>query len=364
MPIYMDRHDISADVTAENVADLHKEDLKIQAKFNCKGLTYWFDESKKIAFCLIEAPNKDAIHKMHQHAHGEVPNQIIEVDPHLVESFLGRIKDPFQSSPNTQELINESAQRVIMCLRFEPLQLRDLTVLKWKSILQSFLNVLKEKLNKYEGSIGNKVGSQFLLSFKDLQDAISYGQELVKHLKIGKPLLNIKIGLSTGMPLSDGNDLFEHVISKSIALSYFKTNGIILSDSYLINQKGLQKNMPINLSKEDLKILYHLLEFVKKEWQNPQVKVEDFGHTLGLSKTLMYRNMIRLTGKSPNNFLRKYRLDQALDQLTMQEKSLTEIAFESGFNSGTYFSKCFRKQFGTLPSSYLKTFSDPEPNVQ
>ncbi|MBN3521077.1 DUF4242 domain-containing protein [Algoriphagus lutimaris] len=359
MPIYMDRHDISADVTAENVAELHREDLKIQAKFSCKGLTYWFDESKKIAFCLIEAPNQDAIHKMHQHAHGEVPNQIIEVDPQLVESFLGRIKDPFPSSPKAQGLINESAQRVIMCLRFEPQQLKNLPVLKWKSLLQSYLYTLRDKLSKFEGNIGNQVGSQFFISFKNFQDAIRCGQELVnhfksEHLKNGKYLLDIKIGLSTGMPLSDGNDLFEPAISESIALSYFKSNGIILSDSYLINQEGLQKNRPINLPKEDLKILCHLLEFIKKEWQNPLVKVEDFGHSLGLSKTLMYRNMIRLTGKSPNNFLRKYRLDQALDEITKQEKSLTEIAFESGFNSVNYFSKCFKKQFGTLPSSYLK----------
>lgn len=60
----MDRHDVSKSVTAENVAQLHKEDLKIQEQFSFLGLTYWFDDIKKIAFCLVEAPDKESMHNM------------------------------------------------------------------------------------------------------------------------------------------------------------------------------------------------------------------------------------------------------------------------------------------------------------
>ncbi len=94
MSIYMDRHDVSEVVTAEHVAQLHQEDLKIEHKYGCKGLTYWFDDKRKTAFCLIEAPNEQACSEMHDDAHGEIPHQIIEVDANLVESFLGRIEDP------------------------------------------------------------------------------------------------------------------------------------------------------------------------------------------------------------------------------------------------------------------------------
>src|SRR5680860_815048 len=103
MPLYMDRHDVSKEVTAEIVADLHQKDLKIQHKFNCKGLTYWFDEKRKTAFCLVEAPNKAALKEMHDQAHGEVPNRIIEVDNAVVESFLGlsliHISEPTRRTP-------------------------------------------------------------------------------------------------------------------------------------------------------------------------------------------------------------------------------------------------------------------------
>jgi len=84
----MDRHDVSETVTAENVAELHREDLKIEHQFNCRGLTYWFDEKRKTAFCLVEAPNKEAVLKMHNQAHGDVPHRIIEVDETIVKSFF------------------------------------------------------------------------------------------------------------------------------------------------------------------------------------------------------------------------------------------------------------------------------------
>src|SRR5690554_1038891 len=97
MPIFMDRHEVSESVTAENVAQIHQEDVKIQHKYGCRGLTYWFDEDRKTAFCLIEAPDKKAILEMHSQAYGNVPHEVIEVNKTIVESFLGRIEDPVKA---------------------------------------------------------------------------------------------------------------------------------------------------------------------------------------------------------------------------------------------------------------------------
>ncbi len=96
MPIYMDRHDVSENITAEDIAQLHQRDIAIEKHFGCRGLTYWFDNIRKTAFCLIEAPDEKAIQKMHSKAHGDVPHSVIEVEPSIVES-LGRIGDPAKS---------------------------------------------------------------------------------------------------------------------------------------------------------------------------------------------------------------------------------------------------------------------------
>ena len=87
MPIYMDRHDIPEEITAEHVAQMHQEDLKVQHLYGCKGMTYWCDEHRRTAFCLIEAPNEQAIKDMHNNAHGEVPHKIIEVNKNSTYNY-------------------------------------------------------------------------------------------------------------------------------------------------------------------------------------------------------------------------------------------------------------------------------------
>ena len=92
MPIYMDRHYMEG-VTRHVLATAHSKDLQTQGKYGVRFITYWFDEVRSTAFCLVDAPNKDAIQRAHDEAHGDVPSEIIEVDPAVVEAFLGRVTD-------------------------------------------------------------------------------------------------------------------------------------------------------------------------------------------------------------------------------------------------------------------------------
>jgi hypothetical protein len=69
MPIYMDLH-IVPGITAKGAAEAHLQDLLVQAQYNCTCMTYWVDESKNSAFCLIDAPNPEAVKELHNKAHG------------------------------------------------------------------------------------------------------------------------------------------------------------------------------------------------------------------------------------------------------------------------------------------------------
>src|SRR5512132_3317624 len=93
MPLYMDRHYVEG-ATRSALADAHEKDLALQEKYHVKFLTYWFDEVRSTAFCLVEAPNQETIEKAHNEAHGLIPNEVLEVDGNAVDAFLGRIKDP------------------------------------------------------------------------------------------------------------------------------------------------------------------------------------------------------------------------------------------------------------------------------
>jgi hypothetical protein len=126
MPIYMDIHNVPG-VEASNLAEAHRQDILIQEEYHCKCMTYWLDEARGVAFCLIDAPDKAMVTEMHRMSHGLVPNKIIEVKNELVESFLGRINDPEETeiSDNGLKIFSESALRILLITEnIDPVLLR------------------------------------------------------------------------------------------------------------------------------------------------------------------------------------------------------------------------------------------------
>src|SRR5688572_32413973 len=126
MAIYMDVH-IVPGVKAKDVAEAHRKDLLHQGEFECKCMTYWIDEERENIFCLIEAPDRDAVEEMHRKAHGLTPNKIIEVNSSIVESFLGRIYDPedAQLTADGLKIFHDPSYRILMVTRItDPVLLR------------------------------------------------------------------------------------------------------------------------------------------------------------------------------------------------------------------------------------------------
>jgi hypothetical protein len=78
MPLYMDIHKIDG-LTADAIKAAHAKDLQVQGKYGVKYLKYWFDESTGRAFCMVEAPSKEAAMKVHREAHGLVADELVEV---------------------------------------------------------------------------------------------------------------------------------------------------------------------------------------------------------------------------------------------------------------------------------------------
>src|SRR4051812_3786419 len=88
MPFYMDIHELHG-LTPEEVGEAHKADLNTQKKYGVKYGKYWFNEACGKVFCLCEAPNEEAAIQVHREAHGIVADKLIEVQPELVEGFMG-----------------------------------------------------------------------------------------------------------------------------------------------------------------------------------------------------------------------------------------------------------------------------------
>lgn len=354
MPIFMDRHDVSETVTAENVAQLHQQDLKIQDRFGCRGLTYWFDSVRGTAFCLIEAPDMSAIQSMHDYAHGQVPNQVIEVDTAIVESFLGRIGDPEKKGDSSLNIIDEPAFRILMLVTIPhglPSTWEDLNL------------AVRPLAGVYGGHIVRQSANRIMLSFTSVSRAVHAAFEI--HSRFDRPPMpmrntaSLKIGLSAGVPVTDKGSFFEDTIKLAERMCKIVRGEIILSSEVKElydseNPCGLpEEKKAFCLSPMDEHFLTSLMDFTESVWNDTNFKVDDLGRPVGCSKSQLYRKMMSLTGKSPNSFIRDYRLSEALVLLNKSTKNISEVAFETGFNSPSYFSKCFHKHYGRKPSDYL-----------
>lgn len=363
MPIYMDRHDVSETVTAENVAELHQADLKIQKQFGCTGLTYWFDEKRKTAFCLVEAPNMKAIQKMHNYAHGQVANRIIEVSTGIVESFLGRIEDPEKTDDTVLNIINDPAFRTIMVIRLKQSTLLQNNSSVLKTLLQNFNHQVDKLLKNHEGTSVKQTKNYWLISFKLVSNAVSAAckiQLLFNRLKkeITDSKLILKIGLSAGAPVTDKKSFFEDAIKLAERMSEFINGEIIVSSEVKQlydseNRVALSETRNIiSLSQSDENFLTLLMDYTESVWRDLNLRVDDFSKPVMCSKSQLYRKLMRLTGKSPNTFIREYRLNEALLLLNKNTGNISDISFETGFSSPSYFSKCFQKRYGVMPSDY------------
>ncbi len=359
----MDRHEIPKEISAEHVAQMHKEDMKVEHLYGCKGMTYWCDEKRHTAFCLIEAPNKEAIQQMHNHAHGEYPHSIIEVDDNIVESFLGRIADPEVSKDTELNIIDDPAFRTIMVISIKKTSLKTSISQELISETINYTNSILKSLKKFRGRTVKQKSDYFLCSFKDVSNAVLCALEINNVSKQNKKHdsnLTLNIGLSAGLPVTDKDGIFEDTIRMAERLCDNVKGQIAMTAE--VKDLFESENLKLSIDEKVVKVLNTnnekflnmLMDYTEKEWYNPTLTAEGLGKHLGFSKSQLYRKMIANTGTSPNSFIKEYRLNKALNLLSKKVDNVSEIAFKTGFNSPAYFSKCFQEAYGILPSAYLK----------
>jgi len=360
MPIFMDFHDLPDGVSAKHVAEMHQADLDIEHKYNCRGLTYWCDEKRQTAFCLIDAPNKQAVLDLHQNSHGAVPQRIIEVNDTIVESFLGRIEDPEKSKNTSLNIINDPAFRTIMVVKIKTKTLRTSHTNTLKAAIRGYTSSINTLTATYNGRIVKQEANTFLMSFASVTDAINCGVKIQEtHNCVITPDLVFKIGISAGIPVTKKEGFFEDTIKTSNYLSDIVKGDFSITTAVKELYEGENQNKPIAanktisvLSSSDEDFMTQLITYTDEIWSHNATTVNDFEENLGYSKSRLYRTMMNLVGKSPNIFLRDYRLDKALALLEKQHCNISEIAYQTGFSSPAYFSKCFHKKYGILPSNY------------
>ncbi len=224
MPIFMDRH-YTKDATRLAIALAHERDLEIQDDYGVRFLTYWFDEERHTTFCLVDAPDEATVQKVHSHAHGDLPHEVIPVDPATVELFLGRIADPHVGDGEEGEAEVDSAFRVIMFT-----DLKDSTAMTSRlgedqamHLLRIHNAVARNSIRAHGGTEVKHTGDGFMVSFttavEALRCAVAMQQGFADHREAhaGNPL-HVRIGIGCGEPVEEENDLFGTAVQTAARL--------------------------------------------------------------------------------------------------------------------------------------------------
>lgn len=359
MPIYMDLH-ILPGINAEDAADAHFLDVKSQDEHGCKCFTYWVDKEQGQVFCLIEAPSKENVAELHRNTHGFVPHKIIEVEPGFVRSFLGRITDPEHAKKNKQGLllIDEPAFRIILFITIpDPvLQQEQYGVDLAQEHLTRRNQFIREQIVEHKGKEVMYDGNALLGSFIAASDALAAAREILAYGKEKEQ--HYSINIHAGPPVGTLDTLFGECLQLLERMStWVRPTGISLTQPV----KNILSKELLHSADKGIFVLDQKEEILLNNWltaleryHTSEYQVSDYARSLNMSTSQLYRNTIRLTGLSPNELLQKYRLQKARSLMKEKKLSIADIAFQCGFSSPSYFTKCFRKAHGILPLAYME----------
>lgn len=367
MAIYMDLHVVPG-VNAKDVADAHSMDVLMEKEHSCKCLTYWIDELRGYVFCLIDAPDKESVIELHTRAHGLVPNKIIEVEPSLVHAFLGRITDPENAyvTDNGLVILDDTSFRIIMHVQIEDatiLQQNNANV-KADAIYSQFKKIAKQEILKNNGREVSNESSEMIASFVEGEKAVVAALKLCEEAK-ETPALNLRISLHAGEPVMQSDKLFGDTVQMLQRMNTFERKEKLVITSgirELLSDPSFQQLESVKLySPKDEWFVNNLFEILESKFQEEQFTMDDCCRSIAMSQSQLYRKTTQLFDLSPNNLLRNYRLLKAKEMLRTTDKSVSQVSFDVGFASASYFTKCFKSYFGLLPATYKEQVQSQKP---
>ena len=283
---------------------------------------------------------------------GEVTNQPTEKIEQLVE-------------PSSAEEVPNQARHIDELIQPYQTDRPEVLIIDDNIDIRTYLrSVLSEKYNVSEAADG-KVGLELArkivpdIVLSDIMMPVMDGLAFCQQLKTDKAISHIPVILLTARSLDEQRaEGYEHgadaYLSKpfSLRLLLSRIDNLIESRKKL-NQtwsKGVEDDEIGNISNEiDKSFLKQLRKIIQENLANSDLSVEQIGDEIGLSRVQLYRKVKALTGYSPVEIVRKARLTRARHLLQTTERTVSEVAYAVGFSTPSYFSKCYKDEFGENP---------------
>jgi signal transduction histidine kinase/DNA-binding response OmpR family regulator len=221
-----------------------------------------------------------------------------------------------------------------------------------------------------DGQVGIQKAQEIIpdLIISDIMMPVVDGYELCKMLKEDIKTSHIPIilltakaseesivqGLETGV-----DDYITKPFSTQILLARIK-NLIDLRRQLQMNINREMTLQPVktSVSKIDREFLHELHEVINQNLPDEDFNVEQLARKLYMDRSTIYRKVLALTGEAPTDFIRSCRLKRGAELLKGNFGTVLEVALEVGFSSANYFTKCFKKKFHQLPSTFQASESE------
>ena len=195
----------------------------------------------------------------------------------------------------------------------------------------------------------------------DVMMPVMDGLEFTKQLKTNTATSHIPVIMLTAKNLEEHRaEGYEHGADSYITKP-FHSKVLLARIENLLRQRQLLKNLyqgskeaekeisEAHLEDRDRQFLKQLQAIIQKNLSDSEFGVEDMGQQIGLSRVQLYRKVKAMTGSSVVDLLRKARLAKARRLLETRSMSVSEVAYEVGFSAPSYFTKCFKEEYGMLP---------------
>lgn len=356
-------------ITIADISQIYLENLGIQLKYDCWILAYWFDQKRKSTFYLIDAPNLESVKEMHCQVYHSYPSQIFQVEEAGIEIFLKSIESPKSparkfNSQSSFHLHLVSSAVMVMKLNCGPSISLNKNI-ESNRLFEDFKHCSLKLLRKNKGRIAKSANDDYIYYFDSISQSIKSALQIQQELEIriktyGEKSIILSIGIAGGMPMYEDCDPFKKTINLARRLCYIAgTNQIILSS--IVKEQFQLKDWGILLENCNLKSLNHreelfltrLMDTIELNYRE-DLKIADLCKVMGESRSQLYRKIIEMTHLTPISLINEFRLNRAADLIYMQKgNNISQIAFEAGFNSLSYFSRRYKKRFGHLPKAYM-----------
>jgi AraC-like DNA-binding protein len=369
MPLYMDFHKFDH-ITIEDVKHAHMADVAVQEKYGVKYHQFWVNQEAGTVFCLCEGPDKETCETVHRAAHGNIACALVEVEPGFYELIMGSNHKLDQDGLvlNFDGSVDKG-YRHVMVTSIQSITTaknsRDINALKIPHEPRKLVNA---KVAEFKGRKMEWAADDSLVNvFQTSADAVKCALEIQRAITGQKPNGNnedwsvlFRIGISAGQPVTERDEFFGEAIKLAYRLSNLaRKNQILLSslanDLYGRESEAVFPTASIQSIKADEEaFITSLFSFTEDKMSDESFNIEILSKHIGVSRPQLYRKIVTLTGKSPNDLVRDLRMNKAATLLKKKSLNISQVAMEVGYNNPSYFSKCFAEKFGCTPSVFLE----------